>query len=57
MRKKCNFEKLLEETNEKYYWLGFLLADGSFGKKKELKIGLSNKDKEHLIKLQNFLNI
>jgi hypothetical protein len=55
--KKCNFSRLLEETNEKYYWLGFLLADGSFSKRKEIKIGLSIKDENHLIKLKKFLRI
>jgi len=52
---KKKIHKLLEDTNEKYYWLGFILADGHFSKNLELKITLSIKDDEHLIKLSNFL--
>jgi len=55
--KKCNFEKLLDESLEKYYWLGFLLADASFKKTKEIIIAISEKDKQHLLKLKDFLKI
>ena len=30
MIKQHKLKKLLEESYEKYYWLGFLLADGHF---------------------------
>lgn len=26
--KKCNFNRLLENSNESLYWIGFILADG-----------------------------
>lgn len=54
--KKCNFEHLLDESLEKYYWLGFLLADGHFFNNR-ISITLSKKDKIHLEKLQKFLKI
>lgn len=47
-KRKGNLEFLLEETNESYYWIGFILADGSFDRNKRLKIVLSRKDKSHL---------
>ncbi|RTL01284.1 MAG: hypothetical protein EKK57_05045 [Proteobacteria bacterium] len=47
--------KLLEETNEAYYWIGFLLADGHFSKENRLKCSLSVVDANHLEKLSNLL--
>lgn len=47
-------QKLLLETLESYYWLGFLLADGHFGKS-ALTVNLAIKDNDHLIKLADFL--
>ncbi len=41
-------EFLLEDTALTYYWLGFLMADGHFSKKNELRLGLSIKDEAHL---------
>lgn len=42
---------LLSDTPISYYWIGFILADGSIDhKSKRLKIGLAIKDKEHLEK-------
>lgn len=55
--KKCNLKRLLEETPETYYWIGFILADGHINNNTRIKITLSKKDKNHLIKLQNFLEI
>lgn len=43
------------DTYEKAYWLGFILADGSLSKHNSLKIGLAEKDKDHIVKLQKFL--
>lgn len=49
-------EKLLEETSETYYWIGFLLADGHFDyKKSRIRISLSIKDKDHLKKFCNYI--
>jgi len=54
--KKCNLTNLLKENNEKYYWLGFFLADGCFYNNRII-IGLSKKDLSHILLLKNFLNI
>lgn len=44
------------DTNEKAYWLGFILADGYLNiNKNMLRIKLGNKDKEHLIKFIKFI--
>ena len=47
-------EILLENNVESFYWIGFLLADGSF-KTKRLCLGLSYKDIEHLKKFGKFI--
>lgn len=50
------FEKI--DTEEKAYWLGFIMADGciySDKKSKRLQINLSSKDINHLNKFQYFL--
>ena len=54
---KCNvgiFKKV--DTEEKAYWLGFIAADGNISKS-ELKITLSYKDKDHLIKFCKFIDL
>ena len=43
------------DTPEAFYWIGFLLADGSFYDNR-LKLGLSIKDADHLYKFANFIN-
>ena len=44
------------DSNEKAYWLGFIVADGYLNEDKNmLRIKLGNKDKNHLIKFINFL--
>lgn len=48
---------LLDESNESFYWIGFILADGSINKGVRLTITLSRKDKTHLEKLAKRLNI
>ena len=45
---------LLDDTNEAFYWIGFLLADGSFSEYR-LKIGISGHDIEHLKKFAKFI--
>lgn len=48
------FEKI--DSEEKAYWLGFLYADGYVDPERgELILGLADKDKEHIVKFQNFL--
>lgn len=39
---------LLEDTNESYYWAGFIAADGCINKHSRLTVVLSIKDFEHL---------
>lgn len=48
------------DTQDKSYWLGFLYADGYVRQRNkigsELKLKLSIKDQEHLIKFKNFIS-
>jgi len=53
---KRKLVKLLDETTYNYYWLGFIMADGHFSKKGELKITLGIKDIEHLKKFANYID-
>ena len=53
--KNGNVSKLLEETPEAYYWMGFLLADGSFDKAGRVNLTLSEKDSEQVYKFAKFL--
>ena len=48
-------QRLLEESNEAYYWIGFLLADGSFGKTERLSLKLASKDDDHVRKFAKFV--
>jgi len=50
----CDF--LLKDDQESFYWTGFILADGSISDNR-LRITLSIKDKEHLVKLGNKINV
>ncbi len=45
---------LCQETAEAYYWLGFLLADGSFTDR-QIQIAVAEKDLAHLRGFQNFV--
>lgn len=56
MVKQHKLKKLLDESYEKYYWLGFLLADGHF-EEKRLSVSLSSKDFKHLQKFKEYLGI
>ena len=45
------------DSNEKAYWLGFIIADGYVNDDKNmLRIKIGDKDKNHLIKFINFLD-
>jgi hypothetical protein len=49
-------EKLLDDSLETYYWLGFILADGSINVKQgRLKIAISINDVDHLRKFVNYI--
>jgi hypothetical protein len=52
---KNNLNALLRKTAQSFYWLGFILADGSFSND-GFEITLANKDKEHLEKFAQFIN-
>lgn len=52
---KSNPWKLLEDTPEALYWVGFILADGYISKTNRLQIGLSIKDLGHLKKFAKFI--
>jgi hypothetical protein len=54
--RKHDASKLLKEELTAYYWVGFILGDGSIGKnRKRISIVLSDKDKDHLFELENYL--
>lgn len=49
--------KLLDESLESYYWLGFLFGDGHFANTNRLKLTLSIKDLDHIEKFKKFLEV
>jgi len=53
--RKAHIEILLEETPITYYWIGFLMADGSFSDRR-IYLGVAKKDLEHLKKFQQYVN-
>ena len=55
VKHKSTVEKLLEESPESYYWIGFLLADGNF-KNGRIRLGLGIKDENHLLKFCKYIN-
>ena len=52
---KYSLSKLLDENNETFYWLGFILADGSFYKNR-FEFSLQKKDYDHIIKFSEFMD-
>ena len=54
--KNGNVDKLLEETPEAYYWMGFLLADGSFDSLGRISVSLSELDLPHLEAYASFIS-
>jgi hypothetical protein len=53
---KSNLKKLLNGSNETFYWLGFLIADGHFDfKNKRISLTTSIKDLEHIKKYAKFI--
>src|SRR6185369_16376505 len=55
--KNNELKKLLDNTTESYYWIGFLMADGHFSKTNRLLVNLALKDKNHLEKLGAYINV
>lgn len=54
---KNKLEPLLTQNNFNSYWLGFIMADGHFSNRNELKISVSTLDFGHLKILGDFLNV
>lgn len=51
-----NINKLIEDSHEKYYWLGFIAGDGSIrNTENRLRIELKYEDYSHLEKFKRFL--
>lgn len=50
-----NVSNLINETNESYYWLGFIMADGHFSLNNQIQINLSIKDLNHLNRFAEFI--
>lgn len=48
-------DRLLEDTPEALYWLGFLLADGHFSDNNTISVTLSSIDTQHLNKFCSFI--
>ena len=48
-------EKLLNETSESYYWIGYLLADGHFNKNYRLKFTQNGDDKISVEKFKEYI--
>lgn len=54
-KRVANLAILLDDNLESYYWMGFLLADGSFNEGK-LTFSLKKSDSRHLKKFGDFIN-
>lgn len=54
-RKKHNIDILLNDSYESFYWLGFLMADGTFSKH-QISLTISAKDKDHLLKFMKYIS-
>lgn len=53
--RKSTMKNLLNGTNESFYWIGFLLADGAFYKNYRVRLVLSKKDMAHLYKYAEYI--
>jgi hypothetical protein len=54
IKDNLNLEKLLDDSKESYYWIGFLLADAHF-KNNSCQLKISATDTNHLEKLGKYL--
>lgn len=50
-------EKLLEESAESYYWIGYLLADGHFCKNYRVNFTQNNEDKISVEKFKKYIEV
>ena len=55
--RKSDLSVLLNDNYITYYWIGFIMADGSISDSNRLRVAIHKKDIDHLIKLKNFLSI
>lgn len=53
--RESNMNVLLENNLETFYWIGFILADGHINNKIRIKITLSYRDIEHLMKFSKYI--
>jgi len=54
-QRQSNMAKLLDDSNDSWYWLGFILADGHISKRGQLSIMLSDYDEDHLTKFAQYI--
>ena len=54
--KVAQAKRLLQKSSKAYYWLGFLLADGSISKKGQVKLRLAKTDKDHVQRFAKFIH-
>lgn len=55
-QKLSKLKRLLDESLESYYWLGFLMADGHFSQSNRLTVCSAKKDSTHLEKFALYTN-
>lgn len=53
-KKSSGIAKLLLDSPESYYWIGFLMADGHFSQKR-IKVHLASQDADHVYKFAQFI--
>lgn len=53
---KSDLSSLLEDKTESFYWIGFLLADGSLCTENRLSLVISEKDDDHFDKFLKYIS-
>ena len=54
--RQSNMSILLNDINDSFYWVGFILADGHISNNIKISISLSRKDIEHLQKFVDYVS-
>lgn len=58
INKRANrVDKLLDMSPESLYWIGFILGDGHLSKQGYICLAIHNKDRDHLIKFADYIEI